>query len=43
MLYGLTYLTAEAVAGKSPDLPYQLEQFVREGGLDWTRGMAERE
>lgn len=43
VLYGLTYLTAEAVAGKSPDLPYQLEQFVREGGLDWTRGMAERE
>lgn len=43
VLYGLTHIAAEAVAWKSPDLPYQLEQFVREGGLDWTRDMAERE
>ena len=34
--YGLTYIAAEA-ATMNMDLPYQLEQFVREGGLDWTR------
>lgn len=42
-LYGLTRLAAENAATMNPDLPYQLERFVREGGLDWTRGKAERE